>query len=529
MSNASGTKRKAVTSAAKPAKKKKTGETSGEIATNSQPLENNSGTLAGSDVNETEPVSPAAISAISGKDMLQKLRTHVQQHLEESQVQALEKFVRATAKATSNDDDLQQTADRMVLDFKTKEITASGGSLDGLVDFSGDVSSRIGLIMHYPTFLKSTNDFLDEHNPCVQRFIRKGLDSETCFGFDWHWRKEHSMGGKKCPKSQYERDVIGLHDDLSMWTSRVRIQVADGREIEFLLHWNDALDKLERIAFKCCHPDGMFRASGNEAALRACTIDSGLNLLFQVANLPTNEQYFCKFNRNRNLPVQDARAAAKKKRYLPFPSIDPIKETHAIIGKELEEDRVFAPAEINPLLLNWATAKYPTIDIDWRLDRGTSVAEAIRDEIAAGISAGKQRQALSADKGPGTLLARAGPSAKEPKHRWWNGRYISYKPAPGEKEDRTWIKFHVQKGDRFWTYKFTFQRSVNGRHFEDLSGKVKIFFGERGIYLRRPTSRYDDGPIIWERAYSVLERMADGPALVAHAREEYENAIESDD
>ncbi|KAI7362554.1 hypothetical protein KC336_g21680, partial [Hortaea werneckii] len=90
MSSASGTKRKAVASAAKPAKKKKTEETPGEIATNSQPLENDSGTLTFSDVNETGPISPAAISAISGKDMLQKLRTYVQQHLEESQVQALE-------------------------------------------------------------------------------------------------------------------------------------------------------------------------------------------------------------------------------------------------------------------------------------------------------------------------------------------------------------------------------------------------------------------------------------------------------
>ena len=253
-------------------------------------------------------------------------------------------------------------------------------------------------------------------------------------------------------------------------------------------------------------------------------MDSGLNLFFSMAQLPTNEKYFRSFNLNRDQPLKDA-----KSKYYPFPSIDPVKEVHSIVRKELTESRIVPPADFNPLLLNWATAKYPQLDVDWRLLRGLSIAEAIRDEISAAISVSEQKSSAVADKGPGTLLSRAGPSTKEVKHQWWNGKYITYKPATGGKEDRTWIKFHVVSGDRFWTYTFTFQRSVDQKHCEDLSGKVKIFFGEKGIYLRWPTDKSDDGPIIWERSYSVLERMADGTALVAHARKEYEHSLEADE
>lgn len=537
----------------------------GELAGDSQPpRDDHRDTLTDSNVSGSvstaDEQAPVAAPSISGAEMLRRLRNNVQQLLTDKQAKALETFVKEMAKASTDDTALQRKAEEKVLRFKTTESKTSGHSHGGLISFSGNVSSKLGLLMHYPTHVKSNNEFFDEHNPCLQRFIRKGMNSDNCFGFDWHWRKEHSMGSGKCPRSQYEGKVIDLHDEMSAWLIRnlrlpllcvvsecvwkgykatfrtdristVRVQVAEGRNVEFMLHWNDALDRLDRIAFHCCHPDGMFRATGNEAALRACTIDSGLNLLFTVAKMPTNEEYFNRFNANRDQPIKDAKSS-KISKYLPFPSIDPVKETHRIIREELTKQRIVPVSEINPLLLNWATAKYPDFDIEWRLRRGLSVAEAIRDEISAAISAGKQKKgAAVADKGPGTPLNKAGPSAKHVKHRWWNGKTITYTPSKAEgKEDRTWIKFHVlnESRDRFWTYEFTFQRSVDGKHHENLSGKVKIFFGERGIYLRRPTSEDSDGPIIWERAYSVLQRMADGHALVAHARKEYENSLKAE-
>jgi len=247
-----------------------------------------------------------------------------------------------------------------------------------------------------------------------------------------------------------------------------------------------------------------------------------VNLLAYLANVPTSVEYFRRFNATRHAPPPGS-----VKKYQPFQSINPVKEVREIVKKERTTGRIMPSSEWHPLLLGWARDRYRDLDVDWRLQRGLSVAEAIQDEISAAISEGvvarTAKKKLSADPNAApkddSAIPRGNSSrTKKPVKQWWHGEFVQY-PKKTPRFD-----LHVaETATQYARYRFPFTQIVDGEVYGDRSGKVKIYFGEKGIDMRKPSDDGLAGPIIWERSYANLARLNGGKELVAHARKEYEH------
>ncbi|KAF2771363.1 hypothetical protein EJ03DRAFT_349764 [Teratosphaeria nubilosa] len=165
-----------------------------------------------SKVDRTEPASdePAAASqgaallSIEPQEMFDRFQAAAKKALSPLRRQALQKFLTLMKQERQHIASRQHRIDSTVDAFHTQEPRVHKREQGGLQKPSGKANARLGVVMHYPTFLKSVSEFFDEHNPCVRMLIKKGFKAENSFAFDLHWRKEQSMAQDgQCSRTNY--------------------------------------------------------------------------------------------------------------------------------------------------------------------------------------------------------------------------------------------------------------------------------------------------------------------------------------
>jgi hypothetical protein len=80
---------------------------------------------------------------------------------------------------------------------------------------SGPKHAELGLILHCQSKKGDIGEFWDKESRTILLLAEKGFNNSLVFGFDWHWRAEHSARarGGNCPTTKKEqRD---LHDKVS--------------------------------------------------------------------------------------------------------------------------------------------------------------------------------------------------------------------------------------------------------------------------------------------------------------------------
>lgn len=103
----------------------------------------------------------------------------------------------------------------LVQRFKDTEPRTANCCVSELSTFSGDTRNPIGMILHYPTFRKSTEELLDMGNSTILPLMEKGINRNNVFAFDWHWRRYKAESDGGCPLLKTTEGVQNLHNKLS--------------------------------------------------------------------------------------------------------------------------------------------------------------------------------------------------------------------------------------------------------------------------------------------------------------------------
>lgn len=180
----------------------------------------------------------------------------------------------------------------------------SGKGRRPLIVPSGPTFATVGVLMHYPTFVKSNREFWDLGNPCIKRMMKKGFNATNTFGFDLHWRQEHSYRQRqdaKCPKDDYPTALLALHDEMTEYVLKsvpmplllvvggcawrfyrrlfkgclclfTLMVLADHNEVtrvQVYLQFDASFGTMQRFIISCNHPDSIYRSQDPARPQRA--------------------------------------------------------------------------------------------------------------------------------------------------------------------------------------------------------------------------------------------------------------------
>src|ERR1700733_1713859 len=102
--------------------------------------------------------------------------------------------------------------------FYSNETIESGQNRERLAIPGGPPDADLGLILHIQSEEDAIGPFWDPRSVTIRLLEEKGLSGDVCFGFDWHWRAEHTFHGRtECPVHKSSRDLKTLHHSVLWW------------------------------------------------------------------------------------------------------------------------------------------------------------------------------------------------------------------------------------------------------------------------------------------------------------------------
>ena len=118
------------------------------------------------------------------------------------------------------EEQIRRTLEQEWLAFKKMEIKLSGQDSETSVELSSAIMAELGIVLHCQSKKGEVSGFWDEENYTIITLLRKGLDRDNIFGFDWHWRAESSLHNRhsNCPFRGWPPELRAAHDD---WSARV--------------------------------------------------------------------------------------------------------------------------------------------------------------------------------------------------------------------------------------------------------------------------------------------------------------------
>lgn len=168
----------------------------------------------------SEAIEPQTLSkkdlvdrVVDGDVTQHAFRTELCRTLTSDELKAYDAFLADSPKP--DDSDLASFEEAMAT-FRQQEPARSGRPLNELMIPSGSPRSYIGLLLHYSPLPKTDMNLFDVSNPCVRILMTKGINEQTSFGWDMHWRAERTTGsGSPCPIRNYAAELKEMHDNMT--------------------------------------------------------------------------------------------------------------------------------------------------------------------------------------------------------------------------------------------------------------------------------------------------------------------------
>lgn len=317
-------------------------------------------------------------------------------NLSEEELHSLLQFF-ANASPRYDEEHLVKHMSAKLEQFYTAEIQLTKEARARLAKPSGQPSADLGLIMHCQSKEGDIGELWDMESQSIQLLAKKGLNPGLIFGYDWHWRAEGYARLRKgnCPATKWSEEKRHLHNAVSREilnilplpllivagacakkhyqmrlqpaTRRLTITLVQGIHIAYDLDFQ--YGALKRITTYVDHPSAsFFRPSG--AAEVCVRLDAALNFFLWLLGIEHEERTFTETQASHRRGV---------------PGAAPLAELHEYNKREQKLKRHLLHHEYDPGFLSWA-ARYLDDDVFAMLDRGESVAKALRRAIDLKIS-----------------------------------------------------------------------------------------------------------------------------------------------
>ena len=292
--------------------------------------------------------------------------------------------------------DLEIQISSRLASFFDAEVALTGEAASRLGRPSGPKNAELGLILHCQSKKGDIGEFWDKESRTILLLAEKGFNNSFAFGFDWHWRAEHSARarGGSCPITKWPQEQRDLHNKVSedilktlplrflvvasacvkkhyrrtLWpTARtLRIEIQPGIIITFDLDFRS--DSLRRIVVYPDHPTSAFFRPNEHKGI-CCRLDAALNFFLWLVGRDYNENSFSKGQNGRR------RGA---------PSSSLLTEMHGYVREERLLQRNLREDEYEQTFLIWARC-FLDEDPAVLLARGQSLAWTLRQKISTRI------------------------------------------------------------------------------------------------------------------------------------------------
>lgn len=290
--------------------------------------------------------------------------------------------------------------------FYESEVQESGQSPDRLARPGGPEDANLAIILHLQSEEDAIGAFWNPSSPTIQLLREKGVDEQSIFGFDWHWRAEETFRGRTvCPTLRWTQGLRALHNQMShqvldilplpfvitasscardglrrtLGDEAKRMDIAVSPPIGILRFDLDFRSgSLKRIIVHVHHPTAGFFASKQSRPAMAEQIDAGLDLFLWLTGQNFHPNRFGhEYSLKR--PVSTRKA--------------PLAGMYAYVRREREERRLLSIAEYNPAFLGWV-ARFLQQDPQAILSRGDSIGAAAVKQVGQSISLARRNQEL---------------------------------------------------------------------------------------------------------------------------------------
>ncbi|KAF2475783.1 uncharacterized protein BDR25DRAFT_379339 [Lindgomyces ingoldianus] len=310
----------------------------------------------------------------------------------------LQQFLRDPMKGKAQHD-LEQVLNDWLEAFYSAETEISGKDKSRLAAPGGPPDALLGLILHVQCEDDTIDKFWDARSATISLLEEKGINGESTFGYDYHWRADDSFHRKaRCPALNWSKSLTHLHNQLSLDLLKILplpfviaasnctrdniqkhmrsrdavpliVELSLGVRLVFDLDFRGK--SLHRIIMYLHHPIAGFFASNQKRSALGLQLDSGVNLFLELLKIPHNHDLFTRSYRNQcQRPIRTRRA--------------PIGEMWGYIKQEARESRLLQLSEYTPSFRSWA-GKYVGQDPSSILVSGSSLARAAANIVVTRI------------------------------------------------------------------------------------------------------------------------------------------------
>lgn len=261
---------------------------------------------------------------------------------------------------------LHKSLEERLESFYSSETMVSGESRERLASPGGPPDADLGIILHIQSEEDAIGPFWDPRSVTLRLLEEKGINSDFCFGYDWHWRAEETFHGRTdCPIRKWTNNLKTLHHSVSTdileilplpfvitgsSCTRKNIRKTLSREtkcleialvppvgvLKFDLDFRNGA--LRRIILHVHHPCAGFFASKTKKSGMAIQIDAGITFFLWLTGRKYTTEVFC---REYSQSAPRCRKAA------------PLTEMYTYVRKEREEHRLLKLEEYAPCFLSW--------------------------------------------------------------------------------------------------------------------------------------------------------------------------------